>query len=103
MAGMIAPSSQCGLVAPERERQHLAWIGDALKPFDGYEAVDAFEFRPQLGGEIEIVLSPALDRQDLEDDGDHRGLISMDGNTLGERTAQNQDARRGRSVTALGI
>ena len=42
------------LVAPERQRQHLVGIGDALEALDRDEAVDLLQLRPQPAGVVEI-------------------------------------------------
>src|SRR2546430_15975617 len=52
----IAPRGNRGLVAEERQRQDLAFFGQALEPLDRDEAIDGLEDRPQFGGEIEILL-----------------------------------------------
>src|SRR4051812_43027421 len=46
------------LIAPEGEREDLSGLGQALETFDGNEAVNGFEVRPQAGGDIEVLLSP---------------------------------------------
>src|SRR5262245_17796980 len=77
MLGVVAPARHRVLVAPERQRQHLAGIGDALEALHRDEALDLLELRPQPSGMIEIALPPTVRRPHLEDDGDHGWLLAM--------------------------
>src|ERR1700752_4097881 len=70
MLGDVAPGLHSGLVAEERDREHLAFLGQALEPLHRNEPVDLFQVRAQLRRDIEIVV--AAGRPDLEDHGDHR-------------------------------
>src|SRR5436190_19554158 len=71
MLDLIAPAGDRRLVAPERQRQHLVGIGDALEALDGDEAVDLLQLGAQAGGVLEIALAPAVGWPHLEYDGDH--------------------------------
>src|ERR1051326_7614730 len=62
-----APTLDRSGITPERQRQDLAFVGQALEPLDRDETVDFFEFRPQLRGHLEIILPALRDRLDLED------------------------------------
>lgn len=76
MLGEVPPGLDGGLVAPEGERDELAGLADALEALDRDEAVDPFQERPELGGDLEIggpVLGPG---PELEDHGDHGTLPS---------------------------
>src|SRR5438477_3950889 len=68
---LIAPAGDSRLVAPERQRQHLVGIGDALEALDRDEAVDLLQLGAQAGGVVEIALAPAVGWPHFEDDGDH--------------------------------
>src|SRR5262249_62203429 len=72
---MRAPTRDSLLVAPERQRQDLALLRQALKALDRDEAVDLLELGAQFCGEIEIVLAPARSGLDLENDGIHRSFL----------------------------
>src|SRR3977135_1013919 len=71
MLRLVAPSGDRRLVAPERQRQHLVGIGDALEALDGKKPVDPLKFCAQARGMVEIALTPAVGGPHLEDDGDH--------------------------------
>src|ERR1700749_1657496 len=66
----IPPRRDRRFIAPERQRQKLRRLAEAHEGFDGDEAVDAVEQRTQLRRDVDIGLSPALRRPDLEDDRD---------------------------------
>ena len=74
MGGQVAPSPHGVLVAPERERQELSSLAQALEALHRDEPVDPLEIGSKRGGEIEIVPGLALRGPDLEDDRDH-GLL----------------------------
>src|ERR1700704_6876503 len=74
MIPLRPPRRDCLLVAPERQRQELGWLGQALEAFDREEAVDAGKIVAQPCGEGEIIVAVALGRPDFEDNGDHTGL-----------------------------
>src|ERR1700704_1818129 len=74
MIPLRPPRRDCLLVAPERQRQELGWLGQALEAFDREEAVDAGKIVAQPCGEFEIFVAVALGRPDFEDNGDHTGL-----------------------------
>src|SRR3546814_5179252 len=65
--GVLAPAHHCRLVAPERQRQHLALVGQAGEALDGNEAVDLLELGPQRRRDVEIVALAARLRPHLED------------------------------------
>ena len=67
----VAPRRDRRFVAPERERQELGVVGQALEPLDAEEPVDVLQLGLQLGGDVEIGLLVAVGRPDFEDDGDH--------------------------------
>src|SRR5450631_4746154 len=75
MLGNVAPCRDGLLVAEERQRQDLAFLGQAFKPFDRDEAIDGLQDRPQFGREIEIFSSVLRPGPDLEDHGDHLRLL----------------------------
>ena len=58
MAALRAPALDRRLVAPERQRDVLAGLGQALEALDRDEPVDPLELGPQLGREVEVVLRP---------------------------------------------
>ena len=58
MAPLRAPALDRRLVAPERQRDVLAGLGQALEALDRDEAVDPLELGPELGREVEVVLRP---------------------------------------------
>src|SRR3546814_3692162 len=59
--GVLAPAHHRRLVAPERQRQHLALVGQAGEALDGNEAVDLLELGPERRRDVEIVaLAPRL-------------------------------------------
>src|SRR5438132_1883199 len=66
VARKVAPAPHCFLVAPERKGQQLALVGKAREALYGDESVDFLELRPQLRGELQILLFPARSRNDLE-------------------------------------
>src|SRR6195256_1528002 len=74
MIPLRPPRRDCLLVAPERQRQELGWLGQALEAFDREEAVDAGKIVAQPCGEGEIIIAVALGRPDFEDNGAHTGL-----------------------------
>jgi hypothetical protein len=72
----IAPGLYGLLVAPERQRQEFSGLAEALKTFDGYEAVHRHEVGAQSRRKAEIIPFPVLPiRPDFEDHRDH-GLIN---------------------------
>src|ERR1700731_581681 len=75
MLGNVAPCREGLLVAEERQRQDLAFLGQAFEPFDRDEAIDGFQDRPQFGREIEIFCSVLRPGPDLENHGDHLLLL----------------------------
>src|SRR4051794_20796464 len=70
----VAPGRNGRVVAPERQRQDLALLGQALEPLDRDEAVDGLQDRLQVGREVEISLAVFRLRPALEDHGDHERL-----------------------------
>src|SRR6476646_3627809 len=73
---LVAPVLHRILVAPERQRQELARIGERLKTLDGNEPIDLFQIGLQRRGDVEIVLLPAGGGPYLEDHGNHRVLLT---------------------------
>src|SRR5579883_3083274 len=71
---MLAPAPYRVGIAPEGQRENLAFGGEALKPFDRDEAVDLLQIGAQHRSDVEIILFPPGLRLDLEDDGMHRRL-----------------------------
>src|SRR3954451_498874 len=67
-----APLGQRRLVAPDRQRQDLAGLGQALEPLDRDEPVDVGQMAAQLGRHVEIVPAVLGERPDLENDGDQK-------------------------------
>src|SRR5215467_10923061 len=82
MANMIAPPRDGVCVAPERQRQHLAGVGQALETLDRNETLDLFQFRAQPSRVVEIGFALAIGRPYLEDHRDHRFLQSVFGSSL---------------------
>src|ERR671918_1832917 len=74
VGGQIAPRPDRRLVAPERQRQQLARLPQALEPFHRDEAVDRLELRAQGGGDVQVLLPALRLGPDLEDHGYH-GLL----------------------------
>src|SRR4051812_43469727 len=68
---LIAPALHGILVAPERQRQQLARVGDALETLDRDEAVDRLELRPQRCGNGQVVVLAAGRGPHLEDHRNH--------------------------------
>src|SRR5262249_56334714 len=68
---VVAPGPHRVLVAPERQGQQLARIGQALEPLDRDEAIDVREVGAQGGGQPEIIVFAPFGGPDLENDGDH--------------------------------
>src|SRR5690606_16271751 len=68
---LVAPGLHRRLVTPERQRQQLARLDEALESLDRHEAVDFLQIGLQRRGEVEIVLPLTRSRPDLEDHGDH--------------------------------
>src|SRR5580704_5165250 len=75
---VAAPARDRRFVAPEGQRQDLAFLGQALEAFDRDEAIDLFEFGSQLRGDFEIVLAPLRFRLDLENDRIHTHSLRLD-------------------------
>src|SRR5579885_3903011 len=69
-----APILDRRFVSEKGKRKHLARLAKTFEALDRYEAVDAFEQRPKLGGKIKIVLLSFRLRPDFEDDCDHAFL-----------------------------
>src|ERR1700691_893108 len=72
----ISPCLDRGFVPEERQREHLAGLGEALESLDRDEAVDLFQVRAQRGGNVEVFLLLAGLRPYLENDGYHLNLQS---------------------------
>src|SRR5581483_8765214 len=72
VAQVLAPAQDRRLVPPERDRDELAGVVDALEPLHRDKAVDLLQIAAQPGREVEILLRPAVARLDLEDYRDHR-------------------------------
>ena len=70
----VAPGGDGFLIAKERQRQDLAFLGQALEPLDRDEAVDGFQDRLQFGRKVEIFLLVLRLRPDFENHGDHGHL-----------------------------
>src|SRR5215469_5969948 len=68
----LPPLGDRRVVAPERQRQDLARIGQALEPLDRDESVHLFERRPQRRGDVEIFLAALLFWPHFEDHGVHQ-------------------------------
>src|SRR5690606_11147763 len=76
MRGQIAPFAHGFFVAPEREREQLVGIGQALKTFNRQKAVDLCKIFPQVCGNGEILAaSVVIGWPNFEYDGDH-GLMN---------------------------
>src|SRR6266851_181357 len=75
---VAAPSGDRFFVAPEREREDLAFLGQALETLDRDESVDLLELGAQLRGDLEIVLAPLGFGLDLEDDRIHAHSFRLD-------------------------
>jgi hypothetical protein len=73
VVGAGAPGGHRGLVAPERQRQQLARLGQAFKTFDGNEAINALQLGLQPCRHVQVRLLLPRSRPHLEDDGDHAG------------------------------
>ena len=73
----FAPATYARLVAPERQRQQLARLREALEALDRDEAVDRVELLAQAGGQLEVRVGVPFARHDFEDDGDH--AVSFNG------------------------
>src|SRR3954453_20267477 len=73
---LVAPTLHRILVAPERQRQELAWVGERLETLDGNEAIHLFQIGLQRRGDVEIVLLAAGGGPHLEDHGNHRVLLT---------------------------
>src|SRR5690606_1445242 len=58
MRGQIAPFAHGFFVAPEREREQLAGIGEALKALYREEALDFGKIAAQARGNVEILAAP---------------------------------------------
>src|SRR5205814_1996624 len=71
VTGKVSPLFDSFFIAPERERQQLFWVGQALEPFDGDKAVDPAKIIAQRGGSVEVIVGATLGRPDLENDGNH--------------------------------
>ena len=56
MLRMLAPGLDGLLVAPERYRHVLAFVGDALKALHGDKTVDRLQLRFETASEIEVIL-----------------------------------------------
>src|SRR5882762_4140171 len=67
----ITPCCDGGFIAEERQRQDLALFGQAFKPFDRDKAIDGFQNRLQLGGNVEVFPLVLGLRPDFENYGDH--------------------------------
>jgi hypothetical protein len=63
----VAEDIDSCVVSPERERDELAWLRDALEPLHRDEAVEPFERVAEPNTEIDIVLSPPRLRPGFED------------------------------------
>src|SRR3954452_10436095 len=73
----VAPGLHGRLVPPERHRQDLALVGQALETLDRDEAVDGLQDRLEVGREVEIILAVFRLGPDLEDHGDHGLLLEL--------------------------
>src|SRR4029450_1270200 len=71
----VAPCRNRRLVAPEGERQKLGLVGQALEALDADKAVDALQFGPERGRDVEIGLLMPVPRPYFEDDSDHGSLL----------------------------
>src|SRR5882757_927364 len=77
MLGNIPPCRDRLFVTEERQRQNLAFLGQALEPFDRDKAVDGFQDRPQFSREIEIFASMLRLGPDFEDHSYHLHLLRV--------------------------
>src|SRR5258706_4394253 len=75
MLGNVAPCRDGLFVTEERQRQNLAFLGQAFEPFDRDKAIDGFENRLQFGREVEIFMFVLRLWPDFEDHGDHFSLL----------------------------
>src|SRR5436189_6205245 len=73
---LVAPAFHGILVAPERQRQELARVGERLETLDGNETIHLFQIGLQRRGDVEIVLLAAGGGPHLEDHGNHRVLLT---------------------------
>src|SRR6266850_5751243 len=74
MLVLLAPARDRVLIAPKRQRQDLAILGQALEPFDRDEPFDLLELRAQPGGDVEILLHAIRLGFDFEDNRVHRSV-----------------------------
>ena len=76
MSFELSPADDCLLVAPKRQRQDLAGLGQTFEAFDRNEPIDLLQQRFELGCEVEIGFSLIRMGFNLENDGDHVRLSS---------------------------
>src|SRR5262245_53478537 len=89
MTIVIAPPREGFFIAPERQRQHFAGIGQALEPLNGNKALYLFQFRAQPSRVGKIGFAPTIGRPYLEDHRDHRVLRSAFGSKSSPARKQN--------------
>src|SRR5229473_2942375 len=70
MLSHVAPCRNGGFVPEERQRQDLAFFGQAFEPFDRDETIDGFQDRLQFGREVEVFLLVRRFWPDFENDSD---------------------------------
>src|SRR6266568_2040965 len=68
----LSPGCNSLLIAPEREREQLAGLSQALEALDGEKAINLLKQRPQARRNIKILLSVPILWTDFKNDGDHR-------------------------------
>src|SRR5258705_8560719 len=71
----IAPLDEGGLVAEVGEREDLARLREALEALHRDEPVDLVQQRPQLRGDVEVFPAALGFGYDLENHGDHNGIL----------------------------
>jgi hypothetical protein len=69
--GRVPPRPYRGFVPPERQREQLVGVRQAVESLDRYEPVDLLQRRSSCRGEVEGVLDLVGCRVCLEDDRDH--------------------------------
>src|SRR3981081_4032900 len=71
----IAPRRNGGFTAEQRQRQDLAFLGQALETFDRDEAVDSLQDRLQFRSDVKGFMFMLRIRPDFEDHGYHWHLL----------------------------
>src|SRR5262249_49167769 len=87
MLRLVAPGLHRLVIPPDRERQKLCRIGQALEALDRDEAVHLLQLLAQRARKPQIIVLAALRRPDFEDDRDHFALRSSQSNVTTLRIA----------------